>query len=148
MLAELAIANAAFSVIKEAIQNGGEIATFGAKLGEYFNAKSEIAKKASAKGSDSEEFWALEAIRNQEAELKEMMIYQGRAGLWTDWLAFQSQKKREREQAERERILAVQKRRKALLNVFNGILISVIVLSGLIAVVGLIWAIAKRGAFS
>ena len=147
MLAELAIANAAFSVIKEAVQNGGEIATFGAKLGEYFNAKSEIAKKASAKGSDSEEFWALEAIRNQEAELKEMMIYQGRAGLWTDWLAFQSQKKREREQAERERILAVQKRRKALLNVFNGILISVIVLSGLIAVVGLIWAIAKRGAF-
>ena len=148
MLAELAIANAAFSVIKEAVQNGGEIATFGAKLGEYFNAKSEIAKKASAKGSDSEEFWALEAIRNQEAELKEMMIYQGRAGLWTDWLAFQSQKKREREQAERERILAVQKRRKALLNVFNGILISMIVLSGLIAVVGLIWAIAKRGAFS
>ena len=75
------------------------------------------------------------------------MIYQGRAGLWTDWLAFQAQKKRERDQAERERILAIQKRRRAILGVFNGILIAVIVLSGLIAVAGLIWAIVKRGAF-
>ena len=147
MLVELAAANAAFAVIKEAINNGGEIAAFGSKLGEYFSLKSEIAKKANQKGSDSEEFWALEAIRNQEAELKEMMIYQGRAGLWNDWLAFQAMKKRERDQAERERVLAVQKRRKAMLNVFNGILIAVVVLSGLIAVVGLIWAIAKRGAF-
>ena len=147
MLVELAAANAAFAVIKEAVGNGKEIAEFGAKLGEYFGIKSEIAKKANAKGSDSEEFWALESIRNQEAELKEMMIYQGRAGLWNDWLAFQAQKKREREQAERERILAVQKRRKAILGVFNAVLIAIIVLSGLIAVGGLIWAIVKRGAF-
>ena len=147
MLVELAAANAALAVIKEAIGHGKDIAEFGSQLGQFFSAKSEIAKKANQKGSDSEEFWALESIRVQEEELKEMMIYQGRAGLWTDWLAFQSAKKREREQAERERILAVQKRRKALLNVFNGILIAVIVLSGLIAVVGLIWAIAKRGVF-
>ena len=147
MLVELAAANAAFAVIKEAIANGGEIASYGAKLGEYFGLKAEIAKKANTKGSDSEEFWALEAIRNQEEELKQMMIWQGRAGLWNDWLAFQAQKKRERDQAERERILAVQKRRKAILGVFNGILIAVIVLSGLIAIGGLIWAIVKRGAF-
>ena len=76
-----------------------------------------------------------------------MMIWQGRAGLWSDWLAFQAQKKRERDQAERERTLAIQKRRKAILSVFNGILIAVIVLSGFIAIVGLIWAIVKRGAF-
>ena len=147
MLVELAAANAAFAVIKEAIANGGEIAGYGAKLGEYFGLKAEIAKKANTKGSDSEEFWALEAIRNQEEELKQMMIWQGRAGLWSDWLAFQAQKKRERDQAERERTLAIQKRRKAILSVFNGILIAVIVLSGLISVGGLIWAILKRGAF-
>jgi len=125
MLVELAAANAAFAVIKEAIANGGEIASYGAKLGEYFGLKAEIAKKANTK----------------------MMIYQGRAGLWNDWLAFQAQKKRERDQAERERILAIQKRRKAILGVFNAILIAIIVLSGLIAIGGLIWAIVKRGAF-
>ena len=147
MLVELAAANAALAVIKEAIGHGKDIAEFGSQLGQFFSAKSEIAKKASQKGSDSEEFWALESIRIQEEELKEMMIYQGRAGLWTDWLAFQSAKKRERERAERERILAAQKRRKALLDVFNGILIVTAVLTGLIAVAGLVWAVLKRGAF-
>jgi hypothetical protein len=42
------------------LQNGSEIASCGAKLGEYFGLKAELSKKASAKGSDSEEFWALE----------------------------------------------------------------------------------------
>lgn len=147
MLVELAAANAALAVIKEAIGHGKDIAEFGSQLGQFFSAKSEIAKKANQKGSDSEEFWALESIRVQEEELKELMIYRGRAGLWTDWLAFQSAKKRERERAERERILAAQKRRKALLDVFNGILIVAAVLTGLIAVAGLVWAVLKRGAF-
>ena len=147
MLVELAAANAALAVIKEAIGHGKDIAEFGSQLGQFFSAKSEIAKKANQKGSDSEEFWALESIRIQEEELKELMIYQGRAGLWTDWLAFQSAKKRERERAELDRILAAQKRRKALLDVFNGILIAVAVTTGLIAVAGLVWAILRRGEF-
>ena len=147
MLVELAAANAAFAVIKEAIANGGEIASYGAKLGEYFGLKAEIAKKANTKGSDSEEFWALEAIRNQEEELKQMMIYQGRAGLWNDWLAFQAAKKRERDQAEKERVLAIHRRKQKIWAWINGILISVSVLTGLIVVVGLIWVIVKRGNF-
>ena len=147
MLVELAAANAAFAVIKEAIANGGEIASYGAKLGEYFGLKAEIAKKAHTKGSDSEEFWALEAIRNQEEELKQMMIYQGRAGLWSDWLAFQAAKKRERDQAEKERVLAVYKRKQNIWAWINGILISISVLTGLVVIAGLIWVIVKRGNF-
>lgn len=147
MLVELAAANAAFAVIKEAIANGGEIASYGAKLGEYFGLKAEIAKKANAKGSDSEEFWALEAIRNQEEELKQMMIYQGRAGLWNDWLAFQAAKKRERDQAEKERVLAVYRRKQKIWAWINGILIGVSVLTGLVVIAGLIWVIVKRGNF-
>ncbi|WP_445779075.1 hypothetical protein [Shewanella sp.] len=147
MLVELAAANAAFAVIKEAIANGGEIASYGAKLGEYFGLKAEIAKKANTKGSDSEEFWALEAIRNQEEELKQMMIYQGRAGLWNDWLAFQAQKKRERDQAEKERVLAIYRRKQKVWAWINSILISISVLSGLVVIAGLIWVIVKRGNF-
>jgi hypothetical protein len=110
MLAELAIANAAFSVIKEAVQNSGDIMNAGQALFDYFDTKSVIQKKANEKGgtnkSDLEEFMALEQLKKQEAELKEMMIYQGRGGMWQDWLQFQAQAKQRREEAEKERVRA------------------------------------------
>jgi hypothetical protein len=113
MLAELAIANAAFSVIKEAVQNSGDIMAAGESLFKYFDSKADIQKKASAKGGtdrgDLEEFMALEQLKKQEEELREMMIYQGRAGLWTDWLKFQLEAKKKREAAERERVLKRQR---------------------------------------
>ena len=100
MLAELAIANAAFSVIKETVQNGGDIMAAGQKLFDFFDNKSAIQKKASS-GSDMEAFAALEQIKNNEAELKRMMVYHGRAGLWDDWLKFQKEAKQKREAAEK-----------------------------------------------
>ena len=102
MLVELAAANAAFAVIKEAVANGGDILAAGQQLFSYFDNKSKIQKKASEGGnkSDMEEFMALEQLKRQEEQLKQMMIYQGRPGLWYDWLKFQSQAKRKREAAE------------------------------------------------
>jgi hypothetical protein len=52
---------------------------------------------------------ALEQLKKQEEELREMMIYQGRAGLWTDWLKFQLEAKKKREAAEREKVLKRQR---------------------------------------
>ena len=113
MLAELALANAAFSVIKEAVANSGDIMAAGESLFKYFDSKAEIQKKAAAKGGsdrgDLEEFMALEKLKKQEEELREMMIYQGRAGLWTDWLKFQLDAKKRREAAEREKVLKRQR---------------------------------------
>jgi hypothetical protein len=113
MLAELAIANAAFSVIKEAVQNSGDLMAAGESLFKFFDSKAELQKKAkSSNGSDRgdlEAFMALEQIRKNEEELKEMMIYQGRGGLWTDWLKFQLDAKKKREAVERERILKRQR---------------------------------------
>jgi hypothetical protein len=113
MLAELALANAAFSVIKEAVANSGDIMAAGESLFKYFDSKAEIQKKAAAKGGsdrgDLEEFMALEQLKKQEEELREMMIYQGRAGLWTDWLKFQLEAKKKREAAEREKVLKRQR---------------------------------------
>jgi hypothetical protein len=113
MLAELALANAAFSVIKEAVANSGDIMAAGESLFKYFDSKAEIQKKAAAKGGsdrgDLEEFMALEQLKKQEEELREMMIYQGRAGLWTDWLKFQLDAKKRREAAEREKVLKRQR---------------------------------------
>lgn len=100
MLVELAAANAAFAVIKETVQNGGDIMAAGAKLFDYFDNKSAIQKKADG-SNDMEAFAALEQIKTNEAELKRMMVYHGRAGLWEDWLEFQKQAKHKRIAAEK-----------------------------------------------
>jgi hypothetical protein len=100
MLAELAICNAAFAVIKETVQNSGDLMAAGQKLFDFFDNKNAIQKKANS-GNDMEAFAALEQIKTQEAELKRMMIYHGRAGLWDDWLKFQKEAKQRREAEER-----------------------------------------------
>ena len=105
MLAELAAANAAFSVIKTAIQNGREIADAGSAIAKFVGAKEDLQKKASKKGggSDLEEFMALEKIREQEEQLKQIMIYAGRPGLWGDWVRFQAKARVARREAEEQR---------------------------------------------
>jgi len=143
MLAELAVANAAFAVIKEAVANSGDIMAAGESLFKYFDTKAEIQKKASAKGGsdrgDLEEFMALEKLKKQEEELREMMIYQGRAGLWTDWLKFQLEAKKKREAAEREHILRKQRIIGRIKDGFM-ILLIVVLLGGIGAIIGFaIW---------
>ena len=116
MLLELAAANAAFAVIKEAINNSGEIIQAGKAVFEYFDNKAKIQEKVAAtpdhKRNDLEEFFALEQLKQQEQELKEMFIYQGRPGLWDDWQAFQV-KARQRRDAETREQLRLEQEKKA-----------------------------------
>jgi len=132
MLLELAAANAAFAVIKEAVQNSGDLMAAGESLFKFFDSKAELQKKAqSSNGSDRgdlEAFMALEQLKKQEEELREMMIYQGRAGLWTDWLKFQLEAKKKREAAERERVLKRQRLIDRIKDI--GMIILVVVLLG------------------
>jgi hypothetical protein len=106
MLAELAAANAAFAVIKTAVQNGKDIAAAGSAIASFVGAKEDLQKKTQKKGggSDLEEFMALEQIREQEEQLRQMMIYLGRPGLWSDWQKFQAKARVARREAEEERI--------------------------------------------
>ena len=111
MLAELAAANAAFQVIKSAVQNGKEIASAGKAIANFVGAKEQLQRKAQKKGggSDLEEFMALEQIREQEEQLKQIMIYAGRPGLWGDWQRFQAKARIARREAEEA---AIRKRKK------------------------------------
>ena len=120
MLAELAAANAAFDVIKQTLANGKEIYEAGEAMAQYFGLKTELQKRAHQHGykSDIAAFMAAEQLAAKEAELKEMMIYQGRGGMWDDWLAFQAEMKRSREEEEREQRLAKQRRKKTIVNFF------------------------------
>lgn len=119
MITELAAANAAFDVIKQTIINGREIYDAGEALARYFGLKSQIQKRAHEHGhkSDIQAFMASEQLIAREAELKQMMIYQGRAGMWDDWLKFQADMKRSRDQEERQKAISRRKRRGMLLNV-------------------------------
>jgi hypothetical protein len=116
MLVELAAANAAFAVIKEAVQNSGDLMNAGQAIFQYFDSKSVIQKKyedkaKNARTNDIEEFFALEQLKKQEVELREMMQWQGRAGMWTDWLEFQKQAKHKRIAAEKAELRAAAARK-------------------------------------
>jgi hypothetical protein len=145
MLAELAIANAAFAVVRETVANGGDIMAAGQHIFKFFDSKSEIAKKANASGSDSEAFFALEQIKQHEKDLQEMFIYQGRAGLWDDWLKFQAEAKRKREAEARAIALEKIKRKEQIWAWINGALIVISVVTGVIIIAGLIYLIATKG---
>jgi len=137
MLAELALANSAFAVIKEAVQNSGDLMAAGQKLFDFFDNKNAIQKKANS-GNDMEAFAALEQIKNNEAELKRMMIYHGRAGLWDDWLKFQKEAKQRREAEERAEF---RKRAARKAKLWLGLMWGAIVaLMGLLALMG-VWVI-------
>jgi len=106
MLAELAAANAAFSVIKSFVSNGKELTGCAKQISDFVFSKEQLEKKANKQkakggGSDLEEFMALEQIREKEEELKKMMIYIGRPGLWQDWQAFQAEARKSRRYQEK-----------------------------------------------
>lgn len=143
MLAELAAANAAFSIIKQAFQNTGEIVSAGNALVSYFDSKNALQKKANAKGnrSDIEEFLALEQLRQQEDELKDMMIYSGRPGMWQDWVKFQAQAARARREAEAEEVRKRLKRNERIYLAFEWGLAITVGVCVLIALFYLAWFI-------
>ena len=136
MLAELAAANAAFAVIKTAIQNGKDIAAAGSAIANFVGAKEDLQRKASKKGngSDLEEFMALEQIREQEEQLKQIMIYAGRPGLWGDWQRFQAKARTARREAE----VAAAKRRRKIVDWTLVIVISAALLATLVGFIFLL----------
>lgn len=146
MLAELAIANAAFGVIKETIANGGDIMAAGSHIFKFFDSKSELSKKANQSGSDSEAFFALEQVKQHEAAIQQLFIYQGRPGLWDDWLQFQAEARRKRDAEARAIMLAKLKRKELIWSWVNGFLVIASVLTGVVVIGGLIWLIVTKGA--
>jgi hypothetical protein len=136
MLLELAAANAAFNVIKQALANGKELSDLGSKVFDYFDNKAKIQQKVNEKGnrSDIEEFFALEKLNAQEVELRERMIYEGRPGMWADWQKFQAAAARRRREAKEEAAREAQRRQRQLEDMAEYIAIGlgIIVLTGLL----------------
>jgi predicted ATP-dependent protease len=143
-IAAIKIANEAINAIKEFAGHIQSVGEMGPQLTKLADAKEELEKKA--KDGDMECFFELEKIRNKEAEIKQMFIYQGRAGLWDDYCKFIANRKQLKEN-ERKRIAKAKARRQKQIKEWTiGIVVSVAVLSA-IGICGyfLYWLINIKG---
>jgi len=132
MIAELAAANAAFGVIKEAIANGKELYEAGEALADYFGLKAQIQKRAHEHGykSDLQAFLAAEQLKEQEQALKNMLIWQGKPGQWDRFLEHQKLMKESRLAQEQEEKAKKLKRKKLLKDITLGVTLTALILTG------------------
>ena len=143
-IAAIKIANEAIGAIKEFAGHVNSVGEMGKDLTKLADAKAELQK--SAADGDMEAFWALEDIKRHEAEVKQMFIYNGRAGLWDDYCNFIANRKQlrenERKRAEDKKLA----RKKAIQNGFLYLAIGIAVL-GVVggAVALLLWLISLKG---
>ena len=154
MLEYIAAANAAYAVIRKAVENGRELTSVGKHIAKFTEAKDDLAKRANAKKNsiwsqftgkdenDLEEFMALEELKEKEEELKRMMIYLGRPGLHSDYLKFCVEARKRRAEAAKERERKWQNFVEGLKTWVAVILLILLMLGVLIAT---LWALRYKG---
>ena len=154
MLEYVAAANAAYSVVKKAIQNGRELHSCAKAISQFTHATDDLRKSHEQKkrsiwtkflgkeDSDLESFMHLEAIKEKENELKQMMIYLGRPGLHSDWVKYQVEARKRRQQE------AEDKKRK-IRELKENLEMAAAVVLGIIAafiVIGfIVWVLQRKG---
>ena len=154
MLEYVAAANAAYSVIRTAISNGRELTDCAKSISAFTLAHDDLKnahnkKKNSIwsqfsgkKDDDLESFMYLEQLKQKEAELKQLMIYYGRPGLHQDWVRFQVEARKRRQEEAKER-----KRKQAeLKETLENVALVFLVLVFLSVVLGFfVWVAHRKG---
>jgi preprotein translocase subunit Sss1 len=138
------IANDAIGAIKEFAGHIHSVGELGPQLTKLADAKEQIEKKA--KDGDMEAFFELEKINQREAEIRQLFIYSGRPGLWTDYQKFIANRKQLKEN-ERKRIeQAKARKRRQIKEWTTGIIVTIAALSA-IGIFGYIlyWLITTKG---
>ena len=142
MLAELAIINGAIATIKTTIAHGHDLSKAASSIAKFVTAEEDIRERANAKKNsmfskllgkdtgDFEEFMHLEEISQKREELREILQLYGRPGMYNDWVKYQSEAIKKRQEAREEQKKALEK---LVRNIMISILVIVIV-SGLLAV--------------
>ena len=135
MLAELAIANAAFQVIKQTLANGKEIADAGSALTKYFGASQSIQQKVKmGTGDVLAAYQAKQAIEKQEKELEWMLNKQGLLGYYKYQKFRDEFFKQQKDAAKKQRVRA----KKIKSHVETGFLVTLLTVLFLGAFVGLL----------
>ena len=118
----------------------------GKQIGDFVTAKEELQRKGNKKrnkgvgGSDLEEFMALEKIREQEEQLKQIMIYAGRPGLWADWQRFLAEARKSRRVQEE----LARRRRAEMMEVVGWIVVALVIAVGVIGLIYFAFALKNK----
>ena len=152
MLEALALANGAYAIIKQTIQNGREITSAGKSISDFCLAEDQLQKDLHKKknsmwtaflgktDNDLEEFMALEEIRRKKETLREYMQLYGRANLYTDYLAFCAESRKKRKEA----LIARKKKRQQIQELFLKIILAILITAILSGVIAVLVIIAKK----
>ena len=143
------VANSAFAVIKQTLENGRDIASAGSAISRFVGAEEQLQRDLHKKrnsiwtnllgrtDNDLEEFMALEQIRVKNEKLREYMQLYGRAGLWTDYQAYCAEARKARKEAEAKRKKQRQEFKDLVLKIILIIMITAL-LAGVVTVLALI----------
>ena len=143
-IAAIKIANEAIGAIKEFAGHVQSVGEMGKDLTKLADAKDELEK--SAADGDTDAFFTLESIKQQEIEIKNMFIYQGRPGLWDDYCKFIANRKQLRENAKKREEAKRLARRKAIKTGFivAGAVVGIFTAVGAVAIM-VYWMVNVRG---
>ena len=143
-IAAIKIANEAIGAIKEFAGHCESVGQMGKDLTKLSDAKEELEKSA-AEG-DMDAFWTLESIKQQEIEIKNMFIYQGRPNLWQDYCKFIENRKMMRENAKKREEAKRLAKRKAIKTglIVTGAVVGVFTAVGL-AIFMVYWLVSLKG---
>ena len=146
------VANSAFAVIKQTLENGKDIASAGNAISRFVGAEEQLQRDLHKKrnsiwtnllgrtDNDLEEFMALEQIRVKNEKLREYMQLYGRAGLWTDYQAYCAEARKARKDAEAKR----KKQREGFKDLVLKIILIIMITALLAGVVTVLALIAKK----
>ena len=143
-IAVIQLANEAINGIKELAGHVTSVGQMGKHLTKLADAEEEIQRKADAGCMDH--FWALEDIKKKNYEIKQMVIYAGRPGLWEDYQTFIKNRKQLKENARKREALRKARRKRLIKEWSLGITVAVAALSAIgIGVYILYWLISTKG---
>ena len=149
MLEMLMVANSAFAVIKQTLENGKELASAGNAISSFVSAEDKLQQDLHKKrnsiwtnllgrtDNDLEEFMALEQIRVKQEKLREYMQLYGRANLYKDYIQFCADARVARKEARIKAEKRKQQIKDTILKVILVILITAL-LSGVVTVLAII----------
>ena len=146
------VANSAFAVIKQTIENGRDISTAGAAIGKFVGAEDQLQQDLNKRknsiwtnflgktDNDLEEFMALEQIRVKKDQLREFMQLYGRANLYNDYIQYCADARKARKEAR----IKAQRRREHIKDMVLKIILGILIATMLTGVIGVLIIIAKK----
>ncbi len=152
MLEMLMVANSAFAVIKQTLENGRDIASAGSAISRFVGAEEQLQRDLHKKrnsiwtnllgktDNDLEEFMALEQIRVKHDKLREYMQLYGRAGLWTDYQQYCAEARKARKEAAEK----AKKRKEEIKDLVLKIILFIMITALCAGVVTVLAIIAKK----